>query len=100
MRGVRTKTIVNLVLSKTCQVYVWPYWLGYLVAATLGLYTLYYFVFLLIVINLFFLLELGRASGGLARFKGFKGMLARAKEGRYSEAADEMCRTQLWRRAC
>ena len=27
---------------------------------------------------------------GLARFKGFKGMLARAKEGRYSEAADEM----------
>lgn len=27
---------------------------------------------------------------GLARFKGFKGMLARAKEGRYNEAADEM----------
>lgn len=27
---------------------------------------------------------------GLVRFKGFKGMLARAKEGRYSEAADEM----------
>lgn len=32
------------------------YWLGYAISAALGLYTLYYFVFLLIVINVFFLL--------------------------------------------
>ena len=31
------------------------YWPGYAVAATAGMYTLYYFVFLLFVINLFFL---------------------------------------------
>jgi 4-amino-4-deoxy-L-arabinose transferase-like glycosyltransferase len=32
------------------------YWLGYVIIAALGLYTLYYFAFLLVVINLFFLI--------------------------------------------
>jgi hypothetical protein len=60
-------------LKKTGQGYAWPYWLGYLGAAALGLYTLYYFAFLLLIINLFFLIKLWRADGGLARFKGFLG---------------------------
>jgi uncharacterized membrane protein len=33
-------------------------WLGYIVCATIGLYTLYYFAFLLIVLNLLFLIRL------------------------------------------
>jgi 4-amino-4-deoxy-L-arabinose transferase-like glycosyltransferase len=37
------------------QANVRSYWLGYLLASALGLYVLYYFVFLLIVLNLLFL---------------------------------------------
>ena len=34
-----------------------PYWFGYVVCAAAGLYTLYYFAFLLLTINLFWLIE-------------------------------------------
>ncbi|MBN1220393.1 MAG: glycosyltransferase family 39 protein [Anaerolineae bacterium] len=34
----------------------WLFWLGYVVLAAFGLYTLYYFAFLLVVINVFFLM--------------------------------------------
>lgn len=34
-----------------------PYWLGYVLCAAAGLYTLYYFAFLLIALNLFWLVE-------------------------------------------
>jgi mannosyltransferase len=39
---------------------VFRYWSGYLFAAALGLYTLYYFAFLLLVINCFFVLYILR----------------------------------------
>jgi 4-amino-4-deoxy-L-arabinose transferase-like glycosyltransferase len=46
----------------------WPYWIGYVISAALGLYTLYYFALLLIVLNLLFLIYGWRQSSKLKPF--------------------------------
>ncbi len=48
----------GIALTKGTATTTWWYWLGYILAAAIGLYTLYYFAFLLIVLNLFYLFYL------------------------------------------
>ncbi|MCB0154784.1 MAG: glycosyltransferase family 39 protein, partial [Anaerolineae bacterium] len=50
------------------------YWLGYVLCATAGLYTLYYFAFLLIALNVFWLIETLRPKVNREQLSTFLGL--------------------------
>ena len=70
----KAKSIEHKAKSIEHRMQRWLPWLGYVVAATLGLYTLYYFAFLLVFENLYVAWHLIR---GETRFLGENGFLKR-----------------------